>query len=398
MASYTLAANIEKMKIEDINDATFDYIFSETEKDTENELVKEMKDEFNYWYPLDMRVSAKELLQNHFIFFLMNHAAIFDEKNWPRSIGINGWLTVNGEKLSKSKGATLTIKKGLEDYGADELRMIAAAGNGMDDVEWDPDTINTFEPRFEFVAELMELKKTFESGPNSFDAYLNSRLIYLTEQTKREMENFRYGAAMSHSFFELYNEIKAYMELGGNDEKTVRQAVMAFIKLNHPFFPHITSEIYSRLNTDGSRIQPSWEDYPSGIRNEVLENEVAILRNTIDDIKNVLRLIKRAPKKITLEIAGEKKFELYNKVVAEARRTKNTNEIRKTLRTSDKLLDKLLKNVNRLPEKELNGNLELKVLEEGKNYLEKAFGCKVEVSRNTENERAVPGKPAINII
>ena len=33
--------------------------------------------EFEYWYPFDLRVSGKDLIQNHLTFALYNHTAIF---------------------------------------------------------------------------------------------------------------------------------------------------------------------------------------------------------------------------------------------------------------------------------------------------------------------------------
>lgn len=43
---------------------------------TEDQL-KPLKHEFNYWYPMDMRVSGKDLVRNHLTFALYNHQAIW---------------------------------------------------------------------------------------------------------------------------------------------------------------------------------------------------------------------------------------------------------------------------------------------------------------------------------
>lgn len=44
----------------------------------EEEKLKQMKQEFNYWYPMDLRVSAKDLIRNHLTMSLFNHAAIWE--------------------------------------------------------------------------------------------------------------------------------------------------------------------------------------------------------------------------------------------------------------------------------------------------------------------------------
>src|SRR4030066_204685 len=37
------------------------------------ETLEEMHSEFEYWYPVDLRVSAKELVSNHLTFFIFHH-------------------------------------------------------------------------------------------------------------------------------------------------------------------------------------------------------------------------------------------------------------------------------------------------------------------------------------
>lgn len=62
-----------------------------------------LRESFRYWYPLDLRGSAKDLVKNHLTMCLFNHAAIWkDEPNmWPRSFFVNGYMLVDGEKMSK---------------------------------------------------------------------------------------------------------------------------------------------------------------------------------------------------------------------------------------------------------------------------------------------------------
>jgi valyl-tRNA synthetase len=72
-----------------------------------------MKDEFRFWYPFDLRVSGKDLIQNHLTFCLYNHTAIFAEAQWPLAMRTNGHLLLNSEKMSKSTGNFLTIRQSV---------------------------------------------------------------------------------------------------------------------------------------------------------------------------------------------------------------------------------------------------------------------------------------------
>jgi leucyl-tRNA synthetase len=69
-----------------------------------------MRSEFEYWYPFDLRVSGKDLIQNHLTFSLYNHVAIWpDGSKAPRSFRCNGHLLLNSEKMSKSTGNFKTL-------------------------------------------------------------------------------------------------------------------------------------------------------------------------------------------------------------------------------------------------------------------------------------------------
>ncbi len=99
----------------DLDDGCWDYIFCKGPyadgcKVSEEHLEK-MRNEFEFWYPLDLRVSGKDLVRNHLTMSLYNHAAIWpeDPSKWPRSFFTNGHVMVDAEKMSKSKGNFISL-------------------------------------------------------------------------------------------------------------------------------------------------------------------------------------------------------------------------------------------------------------------------------------------------
>ncbi len=98
----------------------WDYIFFQNAKFPNTKIKKEsldlLKREFNYWYPMDLRVFGKDLIQNHLTFFLYNHIAIWDKEadKWPRAIRTNGHLLLNSAKMSKSEGNFLTLYEAVQ--------------------------------------------------------------------------------------------------------------------------------------------------------------------------------------------------------------------------------------------------------------------------------------------
>lgn len=60
-----------------------------------------MRREFQYWYPVDLRVSGKDLVQNHLTYFIYNHTAMWSNQPelWPKGIRANGHLLLNSAKV-----------------------------------------------------------------------------------------------------------------------------------------------------------------------------------------------------------------------------------------------------------------------------------------------------------
>ena len=69
-----------------------------------SDILNKMRNEFQYWYPVDLRVSGKDLVPNHLTYFLYNHCAIWDSEpdKWPVSVRANGHLLLNSEKVTIS--------------------------------------------------------------------------------------------------------------------------------------------------------------------------------------------------------------------------------------------------------------------------------------------------------
>lgn len=163
MAYYTIAhflhsdnfgtqTGLLDIKVDQMIDEVWDYVFCRRELN--DELIQacgiqkvdleKMRREFEYWYPLDMRVSGKDLIPNHLTFFLYIHIALFPRDYWPRGVRANGHLLLNGEKMSKSTGNFLTLSDAVKKYGADASRIaLADAGDGVEDANFEETVANS---------------------------------------------------------------------------------------------------------------------------------------------------------------------------------------------------------------------------------------------------------------
>lgn len=130
-----------------MTDEIWEYVFCNGPFPSPSPLSREkadaLKHEYNYFYPFDIRSSAKDLVPNHLTFCLYVHAALFPEDKWPLSMRTNGHLTLNGKKMSKSTGNSLTLREAIEKFGADATRLsLADAGDGLEDANFEEKTAN----------------------------------------------------------------------------------------------------------------------------------------------------------------------------------------------------------------------------------------------------------------
>ena len=190
------------IKPDQMIDEIWDYIFCRRELD--DELLKKcsiektelesMRREFEYWYPLDMRVSGKDLITNHLTFFLYIHLALFPREYWPQGVRANGHLLLNGDKMSKSTGNFLTLSDAVKKYGADASRIaLADAGDGVEDANFEETVANssilrlfTLKEWCEEVAKDSSLRKGASDG--FWDKLFENEMNTLVHEARQHYE------------------------------------------------------------------------------------------------------------------------------------------------------------------------------------------------------------------
>jgi leucyl-tRNA synthetase len=191
-----------KVTADQMTDEVWDYIFTRREisdglistSGISKESLQQMRREFEYWYPLDVRVSGKDLIQNHLTFFLYIHIALFPKEYWPRGVRANGHLLLNGEKMSKSTGNFLTLKDAVDKFGADATRIaFADAGDSIEDANFEESVANSNILRLYTLKEWIEEvanDQTLRTGPaDAFaDKLFNNELNSLVRETQKHYQ------------------------------------------------------------------------------------------------------------------------------------------------------------------------------------------------------------------
>lgn len=124
----------------EMTDDVWSYVFQGTplppDSQIDREKAAQLRYNFDYFYPMDVRSSGKDLIPNHLTFCIYVHSAIFKEEHWPLSMRANGHLMLNGKKMSKSTGNFLTLSEAIKKFGADATRLtLADAGDEIGDAK-----------------------------------------------------------------------------------------------------------------------------------------------------------------------------------------------------------------------------------------------------------------------
>lgn len=308
MAYYTIAHKIKEFNIEEIDDSFFDYVF--LGKGNGNKEWKELKEEFNYWYPTDFRNSGKDLIQNHLTFYLFNHVAIFPEKHWPAGIGVNGWVTVDGNKMSKSLGNMIPVREMVPKYGADACRTtILNGGEGMDDPNWETSFADSLGGKFLQINNSIE--KYYGKGKSGKkgreERLAESRAMSLLKELSSDMDETMFRSAIHKILFGYWKVIRDYV----NDTKEEPNKVVFdtlvrdFLVILSPFAPHICEEIWEKIGGKGFVSEADWPKIDEKKIDKRLEESAKIVDKTVSDILNILKIVKKGEKVYLYVIPNE---------------------------------------------------------------------------------------------
>lgn len=401
MAYYTIARIVNEKKIpaRKLTDEVFDYIFlnkgilktvSKNSK-LNAKIINEMKNEFEYFYPVDFRNSGKDLIQNHLTFFIFHHVAIFPEKNWPRAISVNGFVNVEGEKMSKSKGNIIPLKMLVDTYGADLTRInIINSAEGLEDADWHAENIKGIRSRLETIYDTAcSMKYAKNMKARNSDLYLHSRLQKIVSAASVNIEQARFRTAIQYALFDATSTLKWYIRRVGGIKNANKKALANYIssicRLLAPITPHLCEEIWHNLGNKGFVSLAPWPVADKSLINEESEIAENFLTNIIDDVEEIRRITQKDTRVISIFVANDWKFKIYEIVLKS--KGKDINSITKEIMSTDMkrygnatvaFIQSLYKKKNEL-KTILDRKTQAEFLNESTGFLEKELGCKIKI-------------------
>jgi leucyl-tRNA synthetase len=329
MAFYTINKHIKQngIKPESLTPEVFDYIFYGKGSKAELcktvgisvDLLDAMRSEFLYWYPFDLRNSAKELVPNHLSFCIFHHAALFPPEHWPKAIGVNGMLMVEGKQMHKSKGNFITMKGAVEKYGADATRCgLLLGAEAMDDPDWRAENISDLQTKFEslmgFASAIIASAKKDED--TMLERWLESKLQSRIKEVTESLDELKTRTALQVALFETWNDLKWYIQRKGNTQaKALGEAVKVWLKMLAPFAPFLCEELWSQTDEEGFISTAKWPTFEAGKLDVAAEEQENLITDIMTDTSNIVKATKITPKHICYYSAAPWKWQVYLKIL-----------------------------------------------------------------------------------
>ena len=439
MAYYILAKYVNKKQIiaENLEDEFFDYIFFEEGdvkkiavncKITEN-LLESIKNEFSYFYPVNARHSGRDLVPNHLTFFVFNHIAIFPKKYWPEEIVVNGSVLMDGKKMSKSMGNIVPLRDAIRTYGADPIRLaILISAELLQDADFNLEAIKGIKNKLENMLEdCSKYKLNKGSNLQQEDKWLVSRLQQLVLETTSAMEKMRLREALHYILYEFDLDIQWYLKRTNAKNRTdvsntLHSVLSTRVAMLSPFAPHITEEMWEKLGNVSLVSKSLWPlVHNEDINSASLQSE-NLLKSTMEDIRNILKVTKIIPKKIIIYTSDSWKNKAYQKILSNVIKGEMNIGVLIKLLISDKETelvkkdpDFVKKTVNDILSESIESRQakaktsiinEMEILSELDSLVQKDFGVNVQIFSESDPEKydpkskartARPFKPAILI-
>lgn len=345
MIYYILAKYVNDKSIIDpdnLKDPVFDYVLLgkgdlvqvASESNISTALLEQIREEFSYFYPVDSRHSGRDLIPNHLSFFIFSHVAIFDKKNWPKQIVVNGSVLMEGKKMSKSLGNIIPLRDAIKEHSADAIRLaMLISAELLQDAVFSFDTVKGIRSKLQGIYDMgiesftnrsQSQIKSSKIIKELEDRWLLSRLQHSIAETTVSMDKLRVREATHNILYSMDHDLQWFEKRAKakkRESSSVRHTLFTFlntrIKMLAPFAPFLSEEVWEKVdNSSTSIIFARWPTAEEDMIDIVAEESEQLIMNVIFDLQKIVKVTQINPKKIIFYTAAHWKLKVYNKILS----------------------------------------------------------------------------------
>lgn len=222
-----------------------------------------------HWMPVDLYVGGPEHAVGHLLYsrfwnnYLYNKGIAPTKEPFQKLRHQGMILGTNGEKMSKSKGNVINPDDMVKEYGADALRLYEMFMGPIDAAKpWD---ITGIEGTKKFLDRIWRLYVESGKISNNNNSNLDKIYNYTVKKVTNDYENMYFNTAIS--------QMMIFINAVYKEEILPIEYAEGFLKLLNPVAPHITEELWNRLNHNKTIAYEKWPEYDES---KIAENEIEI--------------------------------------------------------------------------------------------------------------------------
>ena len=287
------------------------------------------KEVTNKLLPVDMYVGGKEHAAMHLIYVRFITKAMrdlgyinFDEPF--KKLSHQGMiLGPDGNKMSKSKGNTVSPDAYIDKYGADIFRMYLMFGfDYQKGGPWDDKGIEAMTKYFGRVETLIEKVKGMEQKTGEEGLAEKDLLRVVNQSIKlmtRSIESFQFNTAIAR-LMELLNAVNTYLTREKVNNSLVINIVENYVRLLAPLAPNFAEELWHELGKTTNVYNEEWPKVnEKELQGGIIKIPVQVngkLKTTVEvdaemDKQEMLKVIKQDEKVQKILEGKDVKKEIY---------------------------------------------------------------------------------------
>ena len=381
----------------------------------------------NYWMPIDQYIGGIEhavmhLLYSRFFTKALRDLGLHDFDEPFNKLLCQGMVIKDGAKMSKSLCNVVNPEEIIGKYGADTARIFMLfTALPEKELNWSEQGV---EGSYRFLKRVFSLaeKSNFQNEKffpygiiHCIEKYSHKEIalvskINRTIKTVNELiDEFKLSLAIG-DIMEMVNEVYRYKDSSVVNMVVYEDVLKNIVLLISPFAPHLAEEMWECLGNKGFVSLEKWPEFDESKIDLKAEAGQELVVNTISDIRNVIELVKITPKKITLIVANDWKYKLFDVLIGEIENTRDFRLImRKVMAVSElknyskdvaNIVPKILNDITKLPRVLVDRQIEINNFSDTKEYIGKMFGCEIEIVKEEESKEpkaknAMPNKPGV---
>jgi leucyl-tRNA synthetase len=223
------------------------------------------------WMPVDQSIGGVEHAILHLLYARFICRVLFDmglapvEEPFTNLFNqgmITRWSEKSGrvEKMSKSRGNTVSPDELIEEYGADTERVYTLfIGPPEKEAEWSDEAVMG---AYRFLQRVWRIGERLHEAPPTApaDAALERERHATIQRVTSSLHRFHFNSAVA-ALMELSNALSRALEEKTASRLRCEEAFDTLLQLLHPMAPHITEELWERRDHVETLLETSWPEY-----------------------------------------------------------------------------------------------------------------------------------------